>query len=472
MAMESLARLLGMKYGRKTLPTALMQMNMEQENEIERRAKHYASNTYFNLAITFVIVANCVLMGVEADYAQGETIQENLVYFVWEVISMVVFFCEMLLRQNQLGWDYFVDPWNVFDYVLVVMNAMDVVIALTRKPSENMGANLKLAKVFRVLRLMRVSRHLKGLKTFELLLQGYLGSMRTLGWMLLLLTMIVYIAAVTVASVCADIPNLKEHWRYSDQYVGSVAKSLWTMIQILTLDNWATDIGRPLAEVSPFSLVVVIFTIIIATFGTLKLIIAVMARAMQEIAEQGEEATKALLDRTENEILMSMAEEFAEADADEYGEVTLDEFRRLLNKQSLVFKLRLLGIQAAEAESLFTIMDADDSGSVSPEEFVTGLTRLRGVAKGEDLVQLICFAQKQCSRAIVSVDRLRELNKTAEKVQLRLDGVGRGMSSELRMRDVQVIRNEHVWEKAAERETFIHVLDKHRAVDFPSLRTE
>jgi voltage-gated sodium channel len=469
MIVQRLLGLVGRSYRKKQLPTVLMQMNMEQQEEIERRAKHPASNTYFNLAITVAIMANCVLMGVEADYGQGETIQDRLVYFVCESISLIVFFVEMLMRQNQLGWDYFIDPWNVFDYVLMVLNAMDVVISLTRKPEANMSANLKLAKIFRVLRLMRVSRHIRGLKMLEMLFQGFLNSLRTLGWMFLLLLMMVYIAALTVASLCADIPNISERWRFADQYVGSVAKTLWTMIQILTLDNWATDIGRPLGEVSPLSLSVAIIMIIITSLGSLKLVISVMVRQMQEIAELGEEATKALLDKTENEILMSMAEEFAEADVDEYGEVTLDEFRRMLNKESLVMKLRLLGIQAAEAESLFSIMDADDSGSVSPEEFVTGLTRLRGVAKGEDLVQLICFAQKQCVRATIFVDRLRELNKKAEQLQLRMDGVGRGMSSELRMRDVQVIRNDDVWEKAAERQTFIGVLDKHRAVDFPSL---
>merc|ERR1712039_853898 len=137
-----------------------------------------------------------------------------------------------------------------------------------------------------------------------------------------------------------------------------------------------------------------------------------------------------------------MAKAFKSAEIDDNGEVTLDEFRKMMATESMVYKLRLLGIMPEEAESLFDIMDADKSGSVSPEEFVTGLQKLKDVAKGQDLVQLICFAQKQCLRASMFVERLRELNEKADAIQERLDDVGRGMSKELGGRELAAKRNE------------------------------
>lgn len=48
----------------------------------------------------------------------------------------------------------------------------------------------------------------------------------------------------------------------------------------------------------------------------------------------------------------------------------------------LVKKLGLLGITIEEAESLFDIMDVNGSGTVTPEEFIAGLQKIKGQAKG------------------------------------------------------------------------------------------
>merc|ERR1712151_977304 len=99
----------------------------------------------------------------------------------------------------------------------------------------------------------------------------------------------------------------------------------------------------------------------------------------------------------------------------------------MIATESMMYKLRLLGVMSEEAESLFDIMDADKSGSVTPEEFVTGLQKLKGFAKGQDLVQLICFAQKQCIRAGKFLEQLVELNEKADIVQTRLNSIGKSM---------------------------------------------
>jgi voltage-gated sodium channel len=450
------------------LPTALEQMNAEFSEDLEKYKNHIAAKPQFNLVVTVLIVLNMVLVGIEVDYARGDTLEDRMVFFLLDFLFMVAFFIEMLIKLGWLGWDYFIDPWNVFDYALVVLNVCDIVVSVTSQPSQAM----RLASIFRALRLMRVVRNIKGLKVFYglwMILQGMLDSLRTLGWMILLLLMILYIAAVTLASVVGQSEFARERWRYSDQYVGSVWKSMWTVIQILTLDNWATDIGRPMGEVSPFSLCVAILAVVVCSFGVLNIIVAVMVERMQNIALESKEMTSKVLEKTEHALLCSMADEFKAAELDESGEVTLEEFRKMLTVPSMTFKLRLLGLMAQEAESLFEIMDADNSGSVSPEEFVTGLQKLKGVAKGQDLVQLICFAQKTCMRASVYVDRLKELNKKADIIQDRLNVVGKGMSHELKDRDASAARNEDVWAKAAERTGVIGILDKSRQLQFPSL---
>jgi len=374
----------------------------------------------------------------------------------------------MLIRQNQLGWDYFVDPWNIFDYTLVVLNCADIVVSILSKGS----GGLKLASTFRVFRLLRVVQNIKGLKMFFGLwvtIRGLLDSLRTLGWVALFLFIVVYCVAVALTTLKGYNDLLMERWWYANQYVGTVYRSMWTVLQVITLDAWATDIIRPLSEISPIAVCLLFVTLIFCTFGVLNIIIAVMVESIHTRVQHSQNKANNALVQTEEWLLNSLVEEFCEADLDGNGELDLDEFRRMLRNDSLRRKLRLLNVVCDEAEELFQAMDADKSGSISPEEFVAGLKKLKGLAKGQDLVQLICFTQKQCLKASKFLEHLVEMNHKADVILDRLNGIGTGLTHEIRNRKHATTRNKHVWHTAAERQLVINKLDKNRQLKYPSL---
>merc|ERR1719392_94270 len=194
-------------------------------------------------------------------------------------------------------------------------------------------------------------------------------------------------------------------------------RELWMIFQIITLDSWATDIVRPMSEVSPWMTWVMLFVITVCTFGVLNVIIAVMVERTLTIAKENRDIIGGVLEKTEKELLKSMAEDFFALDEDGSGELDFEEFQKLIRTPTFSFKLRLLGIFEDEAESLFELMDQDDSGTVSPEEFIAGLQKLKGPAKGQDLVQLIGFAQRQCARASRFCERISKLNIKADEIQ-------------------------------------------------------
>merc|ERR1719335_849836 len=378
----------------------------------------------------------------------------------------MVFFAEMLVRQWQLGWDYFLDPWNVFDYVLVVLNCVDLAVSLSDEGS------MAAVRIIRLLRLLRIVRNIRGIRMFRelwMIIQGLLDSLRTMCWVALLLFMIVYCVSVCLTTTVGHSEYVREHWRYSQQYVGTVYRSMWTIIQVITFDNWATDIVRPMSEVSPITTWVVVVVVVVCTFGVLNVIVAVMVERTLTIAKENRDIIGGVLEKTEKELLKSMAEDFFALDEDGSGELDFEEFQKLIRTPNFSFKCRLLGIFEDEAEGLFELMDADSSGTVSPEEFIAGLQKLKGPAKGQDLVQLISFAQKQCSRASRFCERIAKLNVTADRVQKRLNSIGKGMTSELRDRKQSDFRRDEVWRKAAERQTVIATLDADRRLKFPKV---
>jgi voltage-gated sodium channel len=450
----------------KRLPTVLAQMNAELWEDVHKRKNHPAASPKFNLAVGAGILLNAIVIGIEVDQGAGDKLEDRMPFFILDVLFSLFFFVEMIVRQNQLGWDYFLDPWNVFDYILVVLSCVD--LALSMSDEGSMAA----VRIIRLLRLLRIVRNIRGIRMFRelwMIIQGLLDSLRTMGWVSLLLFMIVYCISVALTSMVGHSEYVRENWRHSQQYVGTVYRSMWTVIQMITFDNWATDIVRPMSEVSPITTHVCLATITLCTFGVLNVIIAVMVERTLTIAKENRDIIGGVLEKTEKEILKSMADDFFALDEDGSGELDFDEFQNLIHTPNFSFKLRLLGIFEDEALSLFELMDVDASGTVSPEEFIAGLQKLKGPAKGQDLVQLISFAQKQCSRAAKFCDRIAKLNVSADIIQKRLNSIGGGLSSELRDRKQATYRKDDVWRKAKERQTVIGRLDADRRLKFPEI---
>jgi len=450
----------------KRLPTVFEQMNAELFEDVTRRRQHPASSARFNLVVGAAVLLNAFLIGIEVDNGRGEKREDRQLFFILDAFFGLGFFIEMMVRQNQLGWDYFLDPWNVFDYVLVVLSCVDLAVSISD------GGSMAAVRILRLLRLLRVVRNIRGIRMFRelwMIIQGLLDSVRTMGWVALLLLMILYCASVLITTTVGHSLYVRENWSASQQYVGTVYRTMWTMVQVITFDNWATDIVRPMSEVSPITTWVMLAVITVCTFGVLNVIIAVMVERTLTIAKENKELSNGMLEKTEKLLLRSMADDFFALDEDGSGELDFEEFQKLIRTPSFEFKLRLLGLFADEAESLFELMDADSSGTVSPEEFIAGLQKLKGPAKGQDLVQLITFAQKQCSRASRFCERISKLNIKADEIQARLHGIGKGMTHELHDRKQASVRKDDVWRMAAERQTVIGKLDADRRLKFPAI---
>eukprot|EP00930_Biecheleria_cincta_P052918 TRINITY_DN38226_c0_g1_i1.p1 TRINITY_DN38226_c0_g1~~TRINITY_DN38226_c0_g1_i1.p1 ORF type:complete len:477 (-),score=93.35 TRINITY_DN38226_c0_g1_i1:13-1443(-) len=453
------------------LLTLFEQCQVEFREDVLARRMHIAQNGYFNLFIVVVIFVNTILIGCEVDNSRGDDLHNRMGFFAVEIFFTLVFFFEMLCRLNQLSWEYFVDPWNVFDYALVVISVADFVISATKSRSGGM----RLISSLRIFRLLRVVRSIKGLKIVAglwLIIQGILDSIRTVFWVTLAAIILIYCFAVALTTLAGHEQSVKDQWHLADIYVGSVGKSMMTIMQVITLDSWTEDIARPLLDIAPITLVVIMMAIVCLTFGTLNILVAVMVERIASISQDSKVTSQKVLEKTENTLLRSIASEFETFDKDGNGQLDFFEFRKMIRTKSLGHKLGLLGVQVDEAEGLFDLMDVDKSGTVTPGEFISGLQKLKGFAKGQDVVQLICFAQKQVLRATRFVERLEDLNYSADKIQERLNIVGRGLSSEMAERRDAAVRVDNTWQNAAERQLVIRQIDIDRQHRYPLIEAE
>eukprot|EP00913_Durusdinium_trenchii_P016806 g15796.t1 len=75
-------------------------------------------------------------------------------------------------------------------------------------------------------------------------------------------------------------------------------------------------------------------------------------------------------------------------------ELTLEEFQRMLQTKELRELFQAVDVDVNDAESLFRLLDMDETGTLSPQELVDGWFRLRGPAKALDLAVLMADSNR------------------------------------------------------------------------------
>eukprot|EP00913_Durusdinium_trenchii_P034699 g32461.t1 len=117
-------------------------------------------NAWFECIISFVIVVNSVMLGVESQMS----LSGNDVGWSWtaEIFFLVIFSGEILLRLIANGWKSFRDGWFVFDLSLVLTAYVEQTIQFfTASRSEQQVLVLRTMRLFRLIRTFRMIKQIK-----------------------------------------------------------------------------------------------------------------------------------------------------------------------------------------------------------------------------------------------------------------------------------------------------------------------
>ncbi|MEM9295183.1 MAG: ion transporter [Planctomycetota bacterium] len=202
----------------ETLPDPESQ-GAEAKSPIVAAAHRLVRWPWFDRFILLCIAGAAVLVGLETG-PQTVARYGELLHFLDEVV-LWVFAAEAALKMLAGGkrWhDYFRDPWNLFDFTIVVVCFLPL--------------NGQYAAVLRLARVLRTLRVVSAVPKLQLLVGSLLKSLPSMAWVGLLLSILFYIYAVL--GVFLFRANDPVHFH-------DLSRSMLSLFRVVTLEDW-TDI--------------------------------------------------------------------------------------------------------------------------------------------------------------------------------------------------------------------------------------
>lgn len=214
----------------------------------------------FERFIIFVIIINAVTLGLETSPYLMERYGTALA--VADQLALAVFTIEILLKIYCLGWSYFKNSWNVFDFIIVGISFV---------PS---GGGLS---VLRSLRVLRVLLLVSTLRRLRIIVRALIISLPNIASISLLLGLIYYVSAVIATKLFGPA---------FPAWFGDLGESLFTLFQLMTLESWAMGIVRPVLEQFPYATLFFVPFVLISAFIIMNLFIAVIINAATESRDE------------------------------------------------------------------------------------------------------------------------------------------------------------------------------------------
>lgn len=213
----------------------------------------------FDHVIIALIVGNGVLLGLETSpdlvrrYGEWMDLGNHVV--------LAVFILEAMLKMIAVAPRidrYFRDGWNVFDFS---------VIAFSLVPATG-----DYAMIARLARLLRVLRLISTVQELRLIVSTLVRSIPSMGHVMLLMSIIFYIYAITGYHLFHD--HDPTHWR-------TVGIALLSLFRVVTLEDW-TDIMYVAMDLHPLAWIYFVSFVVVGTFVVINLFIAVVINNLDE----------------------------------------------------------------------------------------------------------------------------------------------------------------------------------------------
>eukprot|EP00986_Skeletonema_menzelii_P016578 scaffold15059_cov146-Skeletonema_menzelii.AAC.18 len=215
-------------------------------------------------SILLLIIINSIMMGIATFPFVKDNPGMNYTFDLVDQIFLIIFTIESGLQLLYHGWYLFKDGFLVFDLLIVIMSwALE---------------GTQVIRAFRIFRALRLITRIEVMRNLVMALFSVIPKMTAIAMLLML---IFYIFSVMMTTLFKNMypENL------SQPYFESLFYSLFTLFQMMTLDEWA-DILSQVQEVYPWAWAPFLIFIVITGFVVVNLIIAVICDAVHVLGNE------------------------------------------------------------------------------------------------------------------------------------------------------------------------------------------
>ncbi|XP_043943456.1 voltage-dependent L-type calcium channel subunit alpha-1C-like isoform X2 [Protopterus annectens] len=185
------------------------------KNPYQYKVWYVVNSTYFEYLMFVLILLNTICLAIQ-HHRQSKSFHESM-----NILNMLftgLFTVEMILKLIAFKpRGYFSDPWNVFDFLIVIGSIIDVILSVIHRadtsssagsstinmnPEDNARISITFFRLFRVMRLVKLLSRGEGIRT---LLWTFIKSFQALPYVALLIVMLFFIYAVIGMQVFGKI---------------------------------------------------------------------------------------------------------------------------------------------------------------------------------------------------------------------------------------------------------------------------
>jgi len=381
----------------------------------------------FRAIVSLMIILNSMTIGLSMQFLISEQVKtpghrvSSAGWMIIENMFCVFFMFELGLRAMSESVGFVQGPnwkWNMFDLALVAMCVSDFILENSGK---SIAPNIGYARMFRLVRLARILRIIRVVRLFHSLRLMIISIIHCAGdllWVLLLLFLVIYsFAIVFLTGVMEHLEsNTSPSMDAVENFIDLPRALLSLFMAVSGGIDWQ-DVIFPLFKMGTFYGLTFFVYIFFVTFGVLNVVTSMFVDSAFQVSSRDREALVQGQLSKDLEYQNNIKEFFFQADKDNSGSLSWEEFDEYLSDPKVQAYFKSLELDVSQAKALFKLMDVDDTNSVGITEFLDGCMRLRGSAKSIDVNMLLYENEQMISKWALFMEKTEQ---TLEHVQKHL----------------------------------------------------
>jgi len=337
----------------------------------------------YDVVLMGSIVVTIVMVVLETDAVAKGSSPESWVSVTSDVI-LVLYICDIALRVFIFRASYAAYLGNWADVAIVLSDVGVLAYQYFTRGGATLGFSF--LRVFRLLRLGQAMHVLEMFPELHLMIKGMTGAFKVLMWGLAVLLLMLLVWSILAVQL---IHPLNRELAHEGVYEGvcercprafeSVSATMLTFVKhLIAGDGWG-EVCVPISEAHPWTFFFFFLAVASSvTLALLNLILAVIVDSAAQARSENEHDLAAMKDKEFKKQRKQLTRLFKTIDTDGSGLLSWDELNEaIFESKEFNDTLICMGISVHDLDMVWMLLDDQDTGSVTCDNFVEQLYRLR-----------------------------------------------------------------------------------------------